>query len=55
MAGAVNTMVRETSIGRMEISHPYPAARSASVNGTGMIASQRSMNASRVGPDGLLK
>ena len=37
-------MVRETSTWRMEISHQYPAARSASVSGSGRMDSQRSTN-----------
>ena len=42
--GWVNTMVRETSTWRMEISHQYPAAASASVSGTGRTENQRSAN-----------
>jgi hypothetical protein len=37
-------MVRETSTWRIEMSHQYPAARSASVNGSGNRAHQRSQN-----------
>ena len=43
-------MVRETSTWRMEMSHQYPAARSASVSGNGKTAHQRSQN-SRITPE----
>ena len=42
-------MVRETSIWRIAMSHQYPAARSASVSGSGTAAHQRSQN-SRITP-----
>jgi len=42
--GASNTTVRETSTWRIAMSHQYPAARSASVSGSGNRAHQRSQN-----------
>jgi hypothetical protein len=42
--GASKTMVREISTWRIEMSHQYPAARSASVSGSGNRAHQRSQN-----------
>jgi hypothetical protein len=42
--GWSNTMVRETSTWRMAMSHQKPAARSASVNGSGSRAHQRWQN-----------
>ena len=42
--GWANTMVRETSTWRIDSSHQYPAARSASVSGTGRTENQRWAN-----------
>ena len=41
-------MVRETSTWRIAMSHQYPPARSASVNGSGSRAHQRSQNPAMV-------
>ena len=46
--GASNTIVRETSTWRMAMSHQYPPARSASVNGSGSRAHQRWQNSAMV-------
>jgi hypothetical protein len=42
--GASNTMVREISTWRREVSHQYPASWSLMVKGTGRRASQRCTN-----------
>ncbi len=47
--GASKTRVRDTSTWRIEISHQYPAARSAVVSGSGSRAHQRSQN-TRIAP-----
>ncbi len=49
LRGASNTTVRDTSIWRIEMSHQYPPARSAAVNGSGSRDHQRSQN-TRIAP-----